>query len=196
MTKLDICSNTKREGWTTIDIESCADICMDISESRLPFKVDSVDAIYSSHTLEHIWPDRLSFVLFEFRRVLKPGCSVRIVVPDFTIALKAYFNGDVEFLKKHRIPLPDGLETPLRHLLSWGFSYIEKPGWSQREIGHKGAYDKAIVEMLLKSAGFEDIKHRHFQECSKEFRGSDIEGHKECSLYVEARKPCQTIFSI
>jgi SAM-dependent methyltransferase len=187
MIKLDVCSNTKREGWDCIDVEGNADYQMDISERRLPFQVDSVDAIYSSHTLEHIWPDKLPFVLFEFRRVLKPGCPVRIVVPDFVIALEAYFNGEAEFLKKHRIPLPDGLETPMQHLTSWCFSYLP-PKNGVREIGHKGGFDKDVIELLLNREGFVNIKHMKFQECSREFEGCDIVGHEECSLYVEAVK--------
>lgn len=75
------------EGWTCVDILPGADIHCDIAESPLPFSDATVDAIYCSHVLEHIWPWRLEFTLNEFQRVLAPGKSIRIVVPDMDIAI-------------------------------------------------------------------------------------------------------------
>lgn len=48
-------------GWTVVDIRSHADVVLDISREPLPYKDNSVDVIFCSHTLEHIIPQRFGF---------------------------------------------------------------------------------------------------------------------------------------
>jgi predicted SAM-dependent methyltransferase len=40
------------------------------------------DTLYTSHTLEHLYPHQVLPSLIEFKRVIKPGGGVLIVVPD------------------------------------------------------------------------------------------------------------------
>lgn len=49
----------------------------------LPFSNSCIDEIHCIHMLEHIHPAHHIPVLTEMRRVLKPGCSAWIEVPDF-----------------------------------------------------------------------------------------------------------------
>ena len=42
----------------------------------------SVDAVYSSHNIEHLYPHEVSVALAEFKRVLKPDGFVVITCPD------------------------------------------------------------------------------------------------------------------
>ena len=42
----------------------------------------SVDAVFSSHNIEHLYPHEVALALAEFRRVLKPGGFVLITCPD------------------------------------------------------------------------------------------------------------------
>ncbi len=42
----------------------------------------SVDAVWSSHNLEHLYPHEVARALEEFRRVLKPGGFVLLTLPD------------------------------------------------------------------------------------------------------------------
>ena len=46
----------------------------------------SVDAVYSSHNLEHLFPHEVPVALREFLRVLRPGGVAVIVVPDLQVA--------------------------------------------------------------------------------------------------------------
>lgn len=48
----------------------------------LPYPRDSVDAIYSSHMLEHIYLDQAQRLLHEFHRVLQPAGICRLALPD------------------------------------------------------------------------------------------------------------------
>ncbi|MCX6991550.1 MAG: class I SAM-dependent methyltransferase [Kiritimatiellaeota bacterium] len=55
------------------------DVVTDLEKTPWPWKDNSVDAVYASHTLEHL-ADPLAAML-EIHRILKPGGTVRIFVP-------------------------------------------------------------------------------------------------------------------
>ena len=56
---------------------------MDLGRDKLPFENDTVDLIFSYHTLEHI-PDYL-FALSEIHRVLKHGGLFLVGLPYVTL---------------------------------------------------------------------------------------------------------------
>lgn len=76
-------TSTYIPGFVNIDISPKADLCLNLSKDRLPFEDNSVDKIFTSHTLEHI-PDYL-FCLSEIYRVLKHGGSFLVGVPYVTL---------------------------------------------------------------------------------------------------------------
>lgn len=83
--KLNIgAAKTYIPGFINIDISDRADISLDLSKERLPFESDSVDLVFSYHTLEHI-PDYL-FALSEIHRVLKHGGSFLVGLPYATLS--------------------------------------------------------------------------------------------------------------
>lgn len=77
-----------------------------LNESILPIESNSVDVIYCSHVLEHLTESASDYLLFEMKRIAKPAAYVRLVVPDFDLALRAFLQGDIrffeEFFEKHR----------------------------------------------------------------------------------------------
>jgi SAM-dependent methyltransferase len=82
--KLNIgAGHTNIPGFINIDISSRADISLDLGKDRLPFDDDSVDLIFSYHTLEHV-PDYL-FALSEIHRVLKHGGRFLVGLPYVTL---------------------------------------------------------------------------------------------------------------
>lgn len=87
---LDIgCGRKKVDGAIGVDFSSMsdADIVLDLNNQPLPFDDNSVDFVYSSHTLEHLSLDGFFNVMREAYRVLRPGAQFKIVVPYFTTAL-------------------------------------------------------------------------------------------------------------
>lgn len=72
-----------------------------------PFQDNQVDIIYCSHVLEHLTDDIGEYILKESKRVLRSGGLIRIVVPDWDLAVEAYLRKDLrffeEFYKKNRI---------------------------------------------------------------------------------------------
>ncbi|MDQ3387656.1 MAG: methyltransferase domain-containing protein, partial [Actinomycetota bacterium] len=70
-------------GFINIDISSKADIVLDLGRDQLPFEDNSVDLIFSYHTLEHV-PNYL-FALSEIHRVLKNGGAFLVGLPYITL---------------------------------------------------------------------------------------------------------------
>jgi predicted SAM-dependent methyltransferase len=65
------------------------DVCWDITKP-LPWQDKSLKGIYSEHCLEHLPFVACNSALREFKRILKPGGSIRIVVPDGEMYLELY----------------------------------------------------------------------------------------------------------
>jgi predicted SAM-dependent methyltransferase len=91
--KLDIGGGTYKRGdeYTSVDIQN-ADVIATMWE--LPFKDNSVDEIWSSHTLEHAPMGRVSVTLKEWLRVLKLNARAIISVPNFDYVAKYWLTGE------------------------------------------------------------------------------------------------------
>lgn len=72
-------------------LDAYDEIRLDINPSVEPDVIASMtdlgeigpfDAVYTSHTLEHLYPDEVPMALAEIRRVLKPGGFGVIIVPN------------------------------------------------------------------------------------------------------------------
>jgi SAM-dependent methyltransferase len=70
-----------REGHVNVDVCPGADVHCDLDAGPLPFPDESVEAVFSSHCLEHVADPRV--LLWEIARVCKVGASVEIRVPHF-----------------------------------------------------------------------------------------------------------------
>ena len=104
--KLDIGAGPKPlEGFLTIDKNPWykPDIIADITNEMIPIKHNMVKVINCSHTLEHIQPVKLDFVISEFWRVLKHKGILDIRVPHFTHPPSEfhYFQARHDFLKSY-----------------------------------------------------------------------------------------------
>lgn len=181
--------NVNFHGWHMVDIREGAEFRINVMKKPLPVEDNSSDAIYSSHTFEHMFPDRLPFVLGECFRVLKPGNFIRIVVPDMLKGVKAYLSGDIDFLKKKGSPTKEDFlpSLPLCYLNVWFMSYKVDKG-KRTTGGHVMAFDFNVLEHYLKGAGFKNIIERSYQEKQEVFQYCDFAWYQEHSLYVEATK--------
>lgn len=111
------------------------------------FADESAELIYASHILEY-W-DRFEAVevLKEWRRVLKPGGTVRLGVPDFEALLEVYRRtGD---LLKIIGPLFGRMEIPTQQ--------------GPRFLYHRNVYDLNLLTQVLEAAGFKDVRRFDWQ---------------------------------
>lgn len=58
--------------------------------TNLRFPDGSIDVVYSSHTIEHLYEEDFQKFLDESYRVLRRGGIFRLAIPDLRIALKKY----------------------------------------------------------------------------------------------------------
>ncbi len=155
------------------------EICADISKG-IPLPNESMRGIYTEHCLEHILFSECCFVLKEFYRILKKGCTLRIIVPDAELYIKLY--NEHKTGKSPCFPYSEETEgskyaTPMMHL-----------NRVFRGYEHKFAYDEETLNALLKNTGFINIRRESFLRGRNPKLLIDTDGRKDESLYIEASK--------
>jgi SAM-dependent methyltransferase len=131
----------------------------------LPFSDASVDFLYISHTLHHLYRTEAAKLLGEAIRTLKPGGTVRIVVPDLEYIMSLYQQG-----KRERALSYFFYESPRSQLFTRHYQY-----------------DFVLLRGLLESAGFREVRRCAYQQG----RTPDLvclDRMPEESLFVEARR--------
>ncbi len=115
------------------------DLWIDL-RNRLPFPDRSCRFVYSSHTLEHLFPDEAINLLQEIRRVLRPGGTARIAVPSVDHALQVAHGAAVEDWPR---PFADPVAQAVNYLFCEG--------------QHKYAYTYSILDAFARKAGFQGV---------------------------------------
>ncbi len=133
----------------------------------IPLPDESVNYLYLSHLLEHLYKEDVKEFIKETYRVLKKDGLLRICVPDLEYAISLYQKGDKE------------------KSLAYFFAPCHKAGVFAR---HNYMYDFALLEQLLRGAGFSHIERCQFQQ-GKVPDLDKLDQLPEETLYVEARKP-------
>jgi predicted SAM-dependent methyltransferase len=151
------------------------DICWDITTKTYPIPSNSLEGVYTEHCLEHITFEKCAENLKEFYRLLKPGGTVRVVVPDGQIYFDLYQAKKTD--KSVRLPYDDEEETP-----DISINRIF------RRHGHLFIYDFETMKLQLERAGFRDIKKESFRTGRDPRLLLDLAERKVESLYVEASK--------
>lgn len=84
--------------WRNLDIQDDGEL---ISETtKLNFKPNSIDFVYCSHFFEHIEDSIAENLLKEAHRVLKPGGTFRLVVPNQQFFIDEYYKKNLTYLKE------------------------------------------------------------------------------------------------
>jgi predicted SAM-dependent methyltransferase len=108
---------------------------------------ESVDAIYSSHNIEHLYPDELPAAMEEFLRVLKPGGFAVIVCPDLQAAAQMIAEDkllDVAYSS------PAGPVTPFDMV----YSHRQFTGRDKPYMAHHCGFTLNVLLGTLKENGF------------------------------------------
>lgn len=174
---------TGKPGWINIEIRKHRDssLCLDI-RVPLPFSDCSATRVLAEHVIEHLdfASDALNLAR-EVRRVLEPGGTFRVVVPDCERFLHAYVSGSADewaALGWDLGDMPDDIYTPM-HIIDHTF---------HQEGEHLFGYDFDTLRFLLEKAGFSKVERRHFRESHDSDLAIDQDVHRPYSLYVEAVK--------
>lgn len=111
----------------------------------------AVDAVYSSHNLEHIYDYEVPLALAEFKRVLKPGGLTWLVVPDMQLAAEWVVKGDMD-----DEPLYISLGGPVKALWMFYGMGTSIPGMPY--MAHKTGFTASGLQGRLAGAGFEPVE--------------------------------------
>jgi len=145
------------------------------AKKPLPFADDSVDLIFSSHMLEHLTVDDGAVFLRECYRIMKPGATMRLIVPDTDKLAELYVCGDL-FELDALLPPQDAALMPSMKL----FKFLAD--------GHKTAYNWDSLGPMLNVAGFKNVERKSFRRGHQQILRETHESLPELSLYVEAVK--------
>lgn len=144
----------------------------------LPFNDRTVDHILCSHFLEHVFPSEADEIIFDFRRVLKPGGTVHIILPDLLEMARRYVESAGEI---NPLAADDFVKESLLSRLGRGslkFRLLELLGGYGLE--HKWMYDKYSITQRVARLGL--VLMDKNETPSKSFRYNDG------SIHVVARK--------
>lgn len=161
--KIEIGSNKRIDDtWKLVGAVEPSDYICIWGDDLLPFKDNTIDHIYASHVLEHIYWYKTDFALSEVFRVLKPKGIFEVHVPDFKIILKVYNTKKmIDGWRRYNEETNDYMKWVNGRLFAYN-----REGHGDF-YSHKCCFDEEYLEKCLRIAGFKNIKHE------AEVRGAD-----------------------
>jgi predicted SAM-dependent methyltransferase len=132
----------------------------------IPLLDASADFVYSSHFLEHLFRQDAKRLLADSFRVLRPGGTLRIVVPDLAFAISLYAQGRGD------------------EMLTQYFFVEDDNSYYAR---HKYMYDFEMLTALLREVGFKDVRRCTFQQGATP-NLELLDNRPTDSLFVEATR--------
>lgn len=153
-----------------LDMNWNKDIVIHDITKPLPFSDDSFIAIYSSHTLEHLYREDALKLLKESHRVLKKNGVIRKVVPDLESAILEYI-GKSRYEQKNSKYSEDASADRLQKRIFLRESHRPKGNILTRIYNtlkdynsHKWMYDAESLTKIMKEAGFKNLKQMPYNK--------------------------------
>lgn len=143
----------------------------------LKFPDASVDHILCSHFLEHVFPEDRTNILNDFMRVLKPGGTLHIILPDLGFQIGKYLERKQqndpraadEFITETLLSKESKGSVKYRLMeFSGGFG-----------LQHRWMYDHESMEHIVKNMGF-TVTANDERNPSHHFRKGDESIHIVC----------------
>ncbi len=144
----------KNDDWVELrlDIEPKVkpDVVSDIRDMGV-IANNSVDAIWSSHNIEHVFPHEVAQTLSEFYRVLKVGGMMLIATPDMQSVCEEVSKQGLESVLYRS---PAGPITPLDIM----YGHIASIERGAIYMAHKGAFTAVTIGRKMFSVGCRNIR--------------------------------------
>lgn len=139
-----------------VDVQAQPDIIG--SMTNIPLDEGSVDAVFSSHSIEHLEAHEVPVALQEFKRVLKPDGFVVIICPDLQ-AVCALVAEDKLLDELYHVP---GIGSITALDVIYGHRGAIADG--NKYMAHRCGFTRSVLVEVLKSIGFvSTISARRFQ---------------------------------
>jgi SAM-dependent methyltransferase len=210
-TKLNIGAGRKwsRPGWVNLDHNRLRPFSLPDEAWNLPWPDATFDAVFTSHTIEHISAFWIEKTFAEINRVMRPGGVLRIVTPDLEILCRAYLERRMETLRAF---IAEDKGTGIREELGAAqifLGFLYSPGYDNFLLdssrgrllggyGHIFCFDYELLAGVLSRYGFTDIKRKNIGDSAIEdhrfLREVPYDNNEEYSLVVECRKQHHVAF--
>lgn len=144
------CLGFNNDNWKEIRLDIDKNVNPDIVGTLTDMKLvetGSVDAVYSSHNIEHIFPHEVPIALREFYRVLKEDGIVVITCPDLQGAGEALTQDKLfEML----------YDSPMGPVTAFDILYGHRETTADGNVFmiHKGGFTYSTLERAFYEAGF------------------------------------------
>jgi predicted SAM-dependent methyltransferase len=167
-------------GWVNLDISPTRPgVIYYDAHKPMPFESHSVSHIHSEHFLEHLEYRHALGLLRECHRVLRPGGTLRLIVPDAEKYFRAYVENDQAFFQASRMlgDPPEPFETRAQ-IINQMFRMAN---------AHKFAWDFETLELVLSRIGFSAIARSSAHDTPHDIDGTEDWRMRE-SLYLNVTK--------
>lgn len=114
------------------------------------FRHGQFDAIYSSHSIEHLHAHEIMAALKEFHRVLKPDGFAVITCPDLETVMTLFLDHGPDHVVYRS---PAGPITPLDMM----FGHAQSIASGNLHMAHRSGFTARRLKDLLLLAGFSDV---------------------------------------
>ena len=145
------CLGFNNDNWKEIRFDIDKNVNPDIVGTLTDMKLvetGSVDAVYSSHNIEHIFPHEVPIALKEFYRVLKDDGIVVIRCPDLQSVCEAVVK-DKLLEPFYETPAGDKI-SPIDILFGWRIPIAQ----GNEYMAHKGGFTYSALNASFFEAGF------------------------------------------
>ena len=149
-----------------------------------PWQDDSVDIIYSSHTLEHLTKAEGIHFLRECHRVLNPSGVIRIVVPNLAQFVADYKAGVIaadEFVELLGV-LYEKKANPVKNFLA---PMVQYP--------HRCMYDTPTLVRIMTALGFDVMGCQPFDSAIADIATIELPDRTENAVVVEGKKSVKRV---
>ena len=144
------------DNWKEIRLDFDKNVNPDIVSTLTDMKsveTGSVDAIYSSHNIEHIFPHEVPIALREFYRVLKEDGIVVITCPDLQSAGEALTQDKLFETLYEGLSVPEEYSVPVT-AFDILFGHRETTADGNVYMIHKGGFTYFVLDKAFYEAGF------------------------------------------
>jgi ubiquinone/menaquinone biosynthesis C-methylase UbiE len=144
----------RKEGWRELRVDINPNVKPDIVASMLAMPMiaaASVDGVWSSHNIEHLYAHEVPVALAEFLRVLKPGGVVLLTMPDLQRVAELIVQ---DKLDEPAYVSPAGPIAPLDIL------YGHRPQIAMGNVfmAHRTGFTARTLTQILANAGFDRVR--------------------------------------
>ena len=164
------------------------DVLIHDLNNPLPYKDETVDVIYASHIVEHLFYDSAANFLKDSHRVLKRGGVARVIVPDLDATVEEYrqqlndsgnaANANHQFIK---------------NIYMCEFSRTVVSPWVRFFRGahdknlHRYVYNESGLRRHFENAGFQNVKRcQAFESAIGDIEAIELSERLDSALCLEA----------